>query len=417
MTNPQIPDADNAAFVALAAPALPVELITERTVRDVDGVAVTVAPFPEDSAPVRQLLAADAEGILDTADPAVLIRVHPRGSSTLVTGLGSAGADDGLVLSAIRRLLAGELPGGADPAAAGPSRLDRRGPARAVASRRIPADELCSLAGDDEGPGSPEEKVADVLAALLATLAAERGTGVPAMAIHGDGVVRYLEGRPEAATPRELIAAVRAVGREEPSAPPAIRVRVRRPEDPPAGCRILVRHDVDRSGVGLSVDLSLIDGVGDLAVRVPAEIADPDELIDSLLALVETWARDPGQALAVRPDNDRAEGDEDRWRVLRDAVAGVLDAASTTPPEPGDNFFALGGDSMTALLLANELARRGWCLDVQDVFLCADFGALAGRMRPAVEEDGDHPAMTASGLGEDDLAALRAEFGDGGAAR
>ncbi|MDF0529307.1 amino acid adenylation domain-containing protein [Tsukamurella sp. 8F] len=89
--------------------------------------------------------------------------------------------------------------------------------------------------------------------------------------------------------------------------------------------------------------------------------------------------------------------------------------------ESGDGFFAVGGDSVTSLQWAARAAAEGLPLTPQMVFECATIGELAAAVDAAAAGDEvDHPPvaepaqpsapMSASGLGADQLAALRAAW-------
>ncbi|WP_338569893.1 phosphopantetheine-binding protein [Arachnia propionica] len=62
------------------------------------------------------------------------------------------------------------------------------------------------------------------------------------------------------------------------------------------------------------------------------------------------------------------------------------------------NFFALGGDSMSALQLATALGTHGWQADIKDVFLSPDLRSLAATLVPGPTGRPEVTPLTASGL-------------------
>lgn len=74
-----------------------------------------------------------------------------------------------------------------------------------------------------------------------------------------------------------------------------------------------------------------------------------------------------------------------------------------------DSFFAVGGDSIKAMLLTAELRRLGWELDPKSVFQSADFAAAAALLRPSPspEPAGDVAEGSASAVSEEDLSLIR----------
>jgi hypothetical protein len=86
---------------------------------------------------------------------------------------------------------------------------------------------------------------------------------------------------------------------------------------------------------------------------------------------------------------------------MRDEKAGSTAAATTSeapldsllhaaervfgrPVAAGENFFDLGGNSLTALHLIALVGADGWRLDVEDVFDQPDMAALAETAVPDV---------------------------------
>ncbi len=50
--------------------------------------------------------------------------------------------------------------------------------------------------------------------------------------------------------------------------------------------------------------------------------------------------------------------------------------------QPQDDFFALGGDSITAIQVAAALRKHGWKLDIKDLFLYPNVRDLGGHLKP-----------------------------------
>lgn len=87
---------------------------------------------------------------------------------------------------------------------------------------------------------------------------------------------------------------------------------------------------------------------------------------------------EPVRENAVQADTARTPDEE----ALLLTLAGILrlDRAGL-----GDDFFHLGGDSITAIQLSNRLAERGYRLRVQDILANPKLKAMAGRMAAKCE--------------------------------
>ncbi|WP_129661312.1 amino acid adenylation domain-containing protein [Rothia halotolerans] len=99
----------------------------------------------------------------------------------------------------------------------------------------------------------------------------------------------------------------------------------------------------------------------------------------------------PDPELAA-PGTGRAPG-SDAERALCAAADALLGIAGAGPE---DDFFALGGDSITSVRLVAAARRQGWALSVADVFARPVLGALAAgarRIEPDDTEDAG-PART-----------------------
>lgn len=62
--------------------------------------------------------------------------------------------------------------------------------------------------------------------------------------------------------------------------------------------------------------------------------------------------------------------------VVRSAFAEHVDG----PWGPGDNFFALGGDSFKAAMCVHALRGRGLTVTLKDLFECKTAAELANRI-------------------------------------
>ncbi|GAB3123511.1 hypothetical protein GCM10027160_43910 [Streptomyces calidiresistens] len=82
----------------------------------------------------------------------------------------------------------------------------------------------------------------------------------------------------------------------------------------------------------------------------------------------------------------------DHERLLCAAVAEVL---GTERVGPDDDFFALGGDSITAITVSSRLRARGLELRPRDLMARRDFASLAAAARPVADE----PAPTDEPVG------------------
>jgi hypothetical protein len=110
--------------------------------------------------------------------------------------------------------------------------------------------------------------------------------------------------------------------------------------------------------------------------------------------------------LAARPSAPqpaaRSEGEE----LLLRAVRAVLEREDIGIH---DSFFAVGGDSIKAILLTAELRRLGWELDPKSVFQSSDFAAAAALLQPSPspEPAGDVAEERAGTVSEEDLSLIR----------
>lgn len=76
------------------------------------------------------------------------------------------------------------------------------------------------------------------------------------------------------------------------------------------------------------------------------------------------------------PASETASSTSIQEQVLIELCGELLGST----PGAGDNYFEFGGDSIRAIQLASRLRRKGWRLQVKDVFTYPTIAALAGRL-------------------------------------
>jgi amino acid adenylation domain-containing protein/non-ribosomal peptide synthase protein (TIGR01720 family) len=81
--------------------------------------------------------------------------------------------------------------------------------------------------------------------------------------------------------------------------------------------------------------------------------------------------------------------------VLERVLAAFARAVGVPQAGPDDDFFALGGDSISALRLVSGLRRSGWKVMPRDVYQHRTSRALAARVRATVEETVTAPVLAA----------------------
>nr|WP_269212225.1 non-ribosomal peptide synthetase [Chromobacterium piscinae] len=126
-----------------------------------------------------------------------------------------------------------------------------------------------------------------------------------------------------------------------------------------------------------------------LSAALLAQVAEtlPDYMVPSALAVLPEWpvninGKIDRKALpAIRPQNAAAgrEPANDAERLLCAAVARVLNLEQTSPD---DDFFLLGGDSISAMSLGTELRRAGFLLRPRDVFAKRTPAGMAAALQP-----------------------------------
>lgn len=346
------------------------------------------------SAGTQEILRSDALGVPGEGH-VVRLRVHRRGRSALVTAL----AGDGMDLDGLSQILDRVLSGLPVPALTGQSRSSQ---GTAIEYEQAQAslprdlfDDLMAL-----GEGEPEDVLVRVVAAI---------SGLPCQG----RVESVSPSVPWPCSPRLALRSIESGGE------PMIRVLLSEALASNQARRELERHGPDIQGQLCSVTairdaatvkllVRTIAGVGASRVlAVLTEVASswveaPDTAVPaSDLAAVLQGAQETEDHTDVLPGNDREQ-------LLVDQVCRLLER-----PERAvslrDNFFSLGGDSMTALQLVTAVRALGWQIEVRDVFISANLRALASRMRPATPEVAAAAPMSASGLDTETLNRLVSE--------
>jgi aryl carrier-like protein len=111
--------------------------------------------------------------------------------------------------------------------------------------------------------------------------------------------------------------------------------------------------------------------------------------------------------LAARPRAPQQAARNEGEELLLRAVRAVL---AREDVGIHDSFFAVGGDSIKAILLTAELKRQGWELDLKSVFQSSDFATAAALLRPSPgpqQPAGDLAESGASAVSEEDLSLIR----------
>jgi len=111
--------------------------------------------------------------------------------------------------------------------------------------------------------------------------------------------------------------------------------------------------------------------------------------------------------LAARPRAPQQAARNEGEELLLRAVRAVLEREDVGIH---DSFFAVGGDSIKAILLTAELKRLGWELDLKSVFQSSDFATAAALLRPSPgpqQPASDLAESGASAVSEEDLSLIR----------
>ena len=120
-----------------------------------------------------------------------------------------------------------------------------------------------------------------------------------------------------------------------------------------------------------------------LPVREAVSEALPEYMVPSVLVAVEEWPLSPNgkldrSALPAPGLGDGAGQGRRAGTPVEEAVCRVY-AEVLRLPEVGadDDFFRIGGDSISSIQVVNRLHREGWALEVADVFSARTPAALA----------------------------------------
>ncbi|MBS9534547.1 amino acid adenylation domain-containing protein [Mycobacterium sp. M1] len=186
------------------------------------------------------------------------------------------------------------------------------------------------------------------------------------------------------------------------------------------------------TGSLMDVDLGMtVTAAGELAVRVVAnadlyEPATVAHLADALQAVFTAYATHPDLPLSqlrLLPDDVLAQVLAEPAPVIVESVSRAVDSAAAErilialleelleidDVDAEDNFFALGGDSITSIKWAAAAATHDLTMTPAMVFEHATIGELAvavGGPAAAATDDRSHAPMSASGLDADALAQL-----------
>lgn len=346
------------------------------------------------SAGTQEILRSDALGV-PSEGHVVRLRVHRRGRSALVTAL----AGDGMDLDGLSQILDRVLSGLPVPALTGQSRSSQ-GTAieyeQALAS--LPRDLFNDLMALGEGESE------DVLVRVVAAI-----SGLPCQG----RVESVSPSVPWPCSPRLALSSI------ESSGEPMIRVLLSEALASNRARRELERHGPDIQGQLCSVTAIRDAATVKLLVRTIAGVG-ASRVLAVLTEVVSSWVEAPDTAVPASDlaavlqgaqeteDHTDVLPGNDREQLLVDQVCRLLER-----PERAvslrDNFFSLGGDSMTALQLVTAVRALGWQIEVRDVFISANLRALASRMRPATPEVAAAAPMSASGLDAETLNRLVSE--------
>lgn len=374
-----LPPVDHGAFLAVA-------------VSDGDAACASLLSrtdaglFVEEGAQTdtREILHADAVGV--PSDGCVVrLRLYRRGKSALITALGSDATSLGMLSQVLDQALADaplNLPLTTTSAAPRPPEIQRN-----QAQGSVPRDTFDILVA--LGTGDPCAALARIVAA---------GLGAPTQSTTICAVPP--SGWP--CTPRSIMESTDQTANAMVSvaisdSPPNDRFR-----------RELERHAPDQHGQVCSITAVRSSSTVQLVVRTIPTV-DPAVVLHTLISAMTRWASAPDTPVpaaevgtVLRHPESGSDADDtgpcnEQEQLLIDQVRLVLHL-------PDDqitlrsNFFALGGDSMSALQLATALGTHGWQADVKDVFLSPDLRSLAATLVPGPTGQPEVTPLTASGL-------------------
>ena len=346
------------------------------------------------SAGTQEILRSDALGV-PSEGHVVRLRVHRRGRSALVTAL----AGDGMDLDGLSQILDRVLSGLPVSALTGQSRSSQ---GTAIEYEQAQASLPRDLFNDLMALGEGESE--DVLVRVVAAI-----SGLPCQG----RVESVSPSVPWPCSPRLALSSIESGGE------PMIRVLLSEALASNRARRELERHGPDIQGQLCSVTAIRDAATVKLLVRTIAGVG-ASRVLAVLTEVVSSWVEAPDTAVPASDlaavlqgaqeteDHTDVLPGNDREQLLVDQVCRLLER-----PERAvslrDNFFSLGGDSMTALQLVTAVRALGWQIEVRDVFISANLRALASRMRPATPEVAAAAPMSASGLDAETLNRLVSE--------
>ena len=111
----------------------------------------------------------------------------------------------------------------------------------------------------------------------------------------------------------------------------------------------------------------------------------PEYMVPAVVTVVPCLPTTPNgkidRAALPEPDGSTAGGIAPRTEVERAVCSAVDELLGLTGSGPEDDFFGLGGDSISSLRLVAGLRESGWDLTVTDVFTHPGLGELAASAR------------------------------------
>lgn len=119
----------------------------------------------------------------------------------------------------------------------------------------------------------------------------------------------------------------------------------------------------------------------------------PELPVDAVGNVVVAQLTEPREQATRRQPSDPAE-----QQVLA-AFTDVLGDAALADAPTVEDFFGLGGDSITAIALIAALRERGWDCDIAAVFQGRTLAAIADRSRPAAHQEAVVDARDADDFG------------------
>ncbi len=355
------------------------------------GLLVEQVAQPADTS---RVLSVDAVGV-PPEGCVVRLRLYRRGRSAVVTALGGNEIDLAELSRILDQALTGEtltLPAAAAPSVPQPA-AQHRDQAQGSISRDA-FDTLMALTDEE-----PSEALARIVAAVSG-LPTQGATTCAAPPSQWPNTPHSIVGSAPQATNAVVSVAVS-------DSWPSDRSR-----------RELERRAPDRHGQVCSVTAGRGADAVRLVVRTVATV-DAAVVLHAVTSTMTRWAAAPETPVAAvdlaaalrRPESGSGPDIEphgERERLLVDQIRLVLDLPDAQITMR-DNFFTLGGDSMSALQLATALGTHGWQVEIKDVFLSPDLRSLATTLVPRTQQQGEVAPLAASGLDQETLARLLEE--------